>query len=97
MSSKTEIPDTEDEVYYAKVTLLCDKIQDQIKEGDTLDMVMEAACFIVAGAGLQMIEIDTAIPDKQTFLQHLVTAVAGQMEDLEKQDKDKLTGGNYVQ
>lgn len=85
------------EDYNAKADNLCNRIQNQIQEGDTLDVVMEVISFIAASAGVQMIEKDTAIPDKETFIQHLVMAVLGQMEDLEQQEQDKLTRSNYVQ
>ena len=85
------------EDYNMRADALCERVQDQIKEGDTLDIVMEMVSFMAATAGVQMIEEGTAIPDKETFIAHLVSAVLGQMEGCEKQDTDKLTGGKYVQ
>lgn len=83
--------------YNARAGALCIRVQDQIQEGDTLDIVMEMVSFMAASTGLQIIEEGTAIPDLETFLTHLANAVVNRMGDLEELEKDKLTGGNYVQ
>lgn len=83
--------------YNAKASALCERVQDQIQEGDTLDIVMEMVSFMAASTAMQIIEKDTAIPDLETFLTHLANAVVNRMQDIEEVEKDKLTGGKYVQ
>ena len=81
--------------YNAKADALCDRVQDQIQEGDTLDIVMEMVTYMAASTGLQIISDNTMT--MEDFLNHFVNAVVGAMNEMGEQEQDKLTGGKYVQ
>jgi hypothetical protein len=83
------------EDYNMRADALCERVQDQIKEGDTLDIVMEMVTFMAATTGLQILSDNDMT--KEEFLTHFVNAIVGAMDELGGQDEDKLTGGKYVQ
>ena len=81
--------------YNAKADALCDRVQDQIQEGDTLDIVMEMVTYMAASTGLQILSDNTMT--MEDFLNHFVNAVVGAMNEMSGQEQDKLTRSNYVQ
>jgi hypothetical protein len=83
------------EDYNIRADALCERVQDQIKKGDTLDIVMEMVTFMAATTGLQILSDNDM--SKEEFLAHFVSCVIGAMDDLSKQEDDKLTRSNYVQ
>ena len=90
MTNEEEMKD-----YNMRADALCERVQDQIKEGDTLDIVMEMVTFMAATTGLQI--IDNSDIDKAQFIEHFAGVLFEAMDDLSKQDTDKLTRSNYVQ
>ena len=90
MSNEKDIED-----YNMRADALCERVEAQIKEEDTLDIVMEMVTYMAATTGLQILSgNDMTMED---FLNRFVNAVAGAMNEMSEQEQDKLTGGNYVQ
>lgn len=72
------------EAYNQRSNELCDKVQDLIQEGDTLDIVMEMVTFMAASTGLQLLRVTNL--NREEFLDHLMSAIDSAMDELVKQE-----------